>query len=170
MVRLLALAILVLPVAPADAQVRDSLLWLQARVQFDGIVSDQPAEATAAWKASANAPSARTIAFGRAGRYSPAVELRLRDSLYVGTGRVPPPSEIRAIRVRLETGMLTVSAPAGGWGREKALTRVVFEPNDEPVVSGEAQVWTDLRPDGAAFNIGMPPTLGVTIGMPPSRR
>lgn len=83
---------------------------------------------------------------------------------------MPPPREIRAVRIMFETGRLTVEVPQAGWEEGVAAARLRFEPREGPAVTGEGQVYIQEIPSGAQFNIGMPPTLGFNIGMPPTRQ
>ncbi|PAP77606.1 hypothetical protein [Rubrivirga marina] len=156
MPRLLVLAALALLLsAPAEAQIRDSLLWFRAGIMFE-TVDGGPGRAV--WKAPANAPAARSISFGQGRRFSPPIELRYLDSLYVGSGRVPGADRVSAVRVQMSSGTLTVRAPQGGWDEGVAAARAVFEPNDANAQQAEVRVWTDMRPGEAQFNIGMPPS------------
>jgi hypothetical protein len=150
---LAALALLL--AAPADAQIRDSFLWFRAGIMFE-TADGGPAHAV--WKAPPNAPAARSIAFGEGRRFSPPIGLRHRDSVYVGSGRVPAADRIAAVRVRMTSGTLTVRAPRNGWDEGVAAARAVFEPNDANALRAEVRVWTDMRPGEAQFNIGMPPS------------
>ena len=154
------LAILALATSASQAQVRDSLLWVQANIMFETVV-DEPGlhPGRAVWKAPANAPAARSLAFGRNGRFTRPIRLQPNDGQFVGTGRIPAVSQIQAIRVTTGTGRYTIHVPLAGWEEGVAAARVVFEGNDENVQAAtvEAQIWTDMRPDGAQFNIGMPP-------------
>jgi hypothetical protein len=158
---LAALALLL--AAPADAQVRGSLLWFRAGIMFE---TADGGPARAEWTAPANAPAARSIAFGQGRRFSPPVELRYLDPLYVGNGWVPAPDQIAAVRVEMATGTLTVRAPRGGWDEGVAAARAVFEPNDANALQAEVRVWTDMRPGEAQFNIGMPPSFTSGWGAP----
>lgn len=155
MLRYLALPALALLLAtPADAQIRDTLIYLRAEIMFE--TADGGTRIV--WKAPANTPAARSIAFGNGRRFSPPIELRYLDSLYVGSGRVPAAGEVEAIRVQTTTGTLTVRAPRRGWEEGVAAARAVFEPNDGEAHRAEVRVWTDMRPKHASFNIGMPPS------------
>lgn len=140
--------------APADAQIRDTLIWFRADIMLE--TADGGARTV--WKAPANAPAAQSIAFGKGRRFSPPIELRLLDSLYVGSGRVPAAKDTEAIRVQTATGTLTIRAPRSGWDEGVAAARAVFEPNDATAQRAEVRVWTDMRPQHASFNIGMPPS------------
>lgn len=147
-------ALALLLAAPADAQIRDSLLWIHAEIMFE---TADGGTARTVWKAPANAPAAQSIAFGEGRRFSPPIELRYMDSLFVGSGRVPAATRIQAIRVQMDTGTLTVRPPRDGWNAGVAAARAVFEPNDANAQRAEVRVWTDMRPKEATFNIGMPP-------------
>lgn len=163
MPRLLPLAALALLLAaPSDAQIRDSLLWFRAEIMFE---TADGGPARAVWKAPANAPAAQSISFGQGRRFSPPIDLRFTDSLYVGGGRVPEASQIAAVRVRMRSGTLTVRAARGGWEEGVAAARAVFEPNDANTQQAEARVWTDMRPGRAQFNLGIPRTLAGYITM-----
>lgn len=143
------LCLLLSGAASADAQVRDSLLWVRAEIMFE--TADRP---RVVWKAPANVAATRSIAFGAGRRFTGPIELRYQDSLYVGSGRVPDADEIRAVRVQLATGTLTIRAPRAGW-EEGVAADAVFEPNDANAIRGEARVWTDMRPEAAALQFGL---------------